>query len=66
MATRKHAGAVSLGKRRMELLTPEQRQELAQKAGKRRLKTISPARRKAIAKKAAEARWKKKKGSALE
>lgn len=57
---RKHPGAVSLGKRRMELLTPEERQALASKAGKRRLKTIPAKRRKEIARKAAEARWGKK------
>ena len=57
---KKHPGAVALGRRRMELLTPEERQALAAKAGKRRLKTIPKKQRKAIAKKAAEARWAKK------
>jgi hypothetical protein len=57
---KKHPGAVSLGRRRMELLSAEERQALASKAGKRRLKTISKADRQAIAKKAAEARWAKK------
>ena len=59
MATRKHPGAVALGKRRMELLSPEQRKELAAKAGKRRLKTIPAAKRREIARKAAQARWAK-------
>ena len=59
MAT-KHPGAVSLGKRRMELLTEDERQKLASKAGKMRLKTISAARRRAIARKAAAAMWGKK------
>jgi hypothetical protein len=44
----------------MELLTPEERQALAQKAGKRRLTKISAKKRKEIAKKAAAARWGKK------
>jgi hypothetical protein len=57
----KHPGAVSLGKRRMELLTPEQRQELTSKAGKARLKKIPRKLRQEIAKKAAQARWGAKK-----
>ena len=52
--------AVTMGKRRMELLSAEERQALAAKAGKRRLKTMSKAERKAVAQKAAAARWAKK------
>jgi hypothetical protein len=59
-ATGKHPGAVSLGKRRMELLTTEERQAFAQKGGKSRLKTMPAKQRKAIARKAAAARWAKK------
>jgi hypothetical protein len=61
MATRKHPGAVSLGKRRMEKLTEQERQDFARKGGKARLKKLTKTRRKEIAKKAAEARWGKKK-----
>ncbi len=60
MATRKHPGAVSMGKRRMELLTPEERKALASKAGKGRLKTMTKTQRKEIARNAAAARWGKK------
>jgi hypothetical protein len=56
----KNPAAVALGKRRMALLTPEERQEFASKGGTKRLKKLSKAKRKAIAKKAAEARWKDK------
>jgi len=55
----KNAAAVALGKRRMRLLTPEEREALLAKASKGRLK-IPKRRRQAIAKKAAEARWGKK------
>jgi hypothetical protein len=58
--TKKHPGAVSMGRRRMELLSPEERQALASKGGKRRLGMLSKADRQALGKKAAEARWGKK------
>ena len=56
----KHPGAVSMGKRRMALLTPEERSALASKAGKGRLKSLTKTQRKEFAKKAAAARWGKK------
>ena len=56
----KHPGAVSMGRRRMALLTAEERKELSAMAGKSRLKKIPKARRKEIARKAAAARWGKK------
>ena len=49
-----------MGKRRMALLTAEERKELSAMAGKSRLKKIPKARRKEIARKAAAARWGKK------
>jgi hypothetical protein len=58
--TKKHPGAVSMGRRRMELLSAEERSMLASKAGQRRMKSISKAERQAIARKGAEARWGKK------
>jgi hypothetical protein len=61
MATRKHPGAVALGKRRMEALTEEERQALGRKGGKARLKKMTKTQRSEIAKKAAQARWGKKK-----
>jgi hypothetical protein len=57
---KKHPGAVSMGRRRMELMSAEERQALASAGGKRRMKSITKAERQAIAKKAAEARWGKK------
>jgi hypothetical protein len=57
---KKHPGAVSMGRRRMELLSAEERQALATKAGKRRMQSITKAERQAIARKAAQARWGKK------
>ena len=59
-AKSKHPGAVALGRRRMALLTEEERQELQSKATKGRLKKLTKAQRKAIAKNAAAARWGKK------
>ena len=53
----KHPGAVSMGRRRMALLSEEERKALAALAGKGRLKKIPKARRKEIARKAAAARW---------
>jgi hypothetical protein len=49
-----------MGKRRMALLTAEERHALSAKGGKRRLKTLTKTQRKAIARKAAAARWAKK------
>ncbi len=63
MATRKHPGAVDLGRRRMAKLTDEEKSALGKKAAKRRMKTLSSAQRSEIAKKAAAARWKDKKSA---
>ena len=60
---RKLAAAVTLGKRRMEQLTPDERTTLASSGGKvggkARAKALTPAERKTIATKASVARMKK-------
>jgi len=59
------AAAVEMGKRRMKLLTPEQRKEFAAQGaplgGKARAANLSAKRRREIARKAAAARWGKEK-----
>ncbi len=59
----KNRAAVSLGRRRMEKMTPEERSEFARlgglKGGKARKNKLSAARRTAIARKAAKTRWEK-------
>jgi hypothetical protein len=65
----KDSNAVALGRkgglRRSEVLSPEQRSEIAEKGGriggKARANALTEKRRKEIARKAAEARWAKKK-----
>jgi len=57
---RKHPGAVALGKRRMQGLTDEERQEFARKGAKARVKSMTKTERKKAAQKAAAARWKDK------
>ncbi len=63
---RKNPAAVALGKRRMKLITAEERAEIGRKGGKAKvpkgLAKLSPERRSAIAKKAAAARWRNKNG----
>jgi hypothetical protein len=63
---RKNAAAVALGKRRMKLISAEERAELGRKGGQAKvpkgLASLSPKRRKEIARKAAETRWGKKPG----
>jgi len=58
---KKNAAAVALGKRRAELMTPEERQALAASGGlvggKARAKALTKAQRKEIAAKAAAKRW---------
>ena len=60
MESRKHPGAVDLGRRRMAKLTDEEKSALGTKAANRRAKVLTKARRQEIAKKAAAARWGKK------
>jgi len=59
----KNAAAVALGKRRAELMTPEERQSLAASGGlvggKARARALTKAQRKEIAAKAAAKRWAK-------
>jgi hypothetical protein len=59
----KNAAAVALGKRRAELMTPEERQALAASGGlvggNARARALTKAQRKEIAAKAATARWQK-------
>jgi hypothetical protein len=52
---KKNPAAVSLGKRRMKLISPEERAELGSKGGKARLTTLTAEERSAIAKKAGQA-----------
>lgn len=67
----KNPHAVALGrlggKRRAEVLSPEQRQDIASQGGlvggRARADALTKARRSEIAKKAVEARWAKKKRS---
>jgi hypothetical protein len=62
---KKMTAAVAMGKRRMKLLTPEQRKEFAAQGaplgGKARAESLTPQRRREIARKAAAARWGKEK-----
>ena len=64
VAKRKNATAVALAKRRMIVMTPEERSASARAGGlvggHARAKKLTKAQRKAIAKKAAAARWGKK------
>jgi hypothetical protein len=64
MTKRKNSAAVALAKRRMEVMSAEERQEVARAGGlaggKARAAALTPAKRKEIAKKAAAKRWGKK------
>jgi hypothetical protein len=64
MTKRKNPAAVALAKRRMEVMSAKERQEVARAGGlaggKARAAALSPAKRKEIAQKAAAARWAKK------
>ena len=63
VARRKNPAAVAMGKRRMKLISAEERADLGRKGGAAKvpkgLATLNPAQRKAVAKKAAETRWAK-------
>ena len=55
MAKRKTLAAVALGKRRMKLISAEERAELGREGGKARLTKLTPEQRSEIAQKADEA-----------
>jgi general stress protein YciG len=61
MAKRKNPAAVALGRRRMKLISAEERAELGHEGGKARLTKLTPEKRQEIARKAgkasAAARW---------
>jgi hypothetical protein len=63
LAHRKNPAAVALAKRKLQVMTPEQRQAVARigglVGGPATAKALSQAQRRAIARKAAIARWKK-------
>lgn len=52
---KKNPAAVSLGKRRMQLITAKERAALGRKGGKARLTKLTPEERSAIARKAGKA-----------
>jgi general stress protein YciG len=64
MAKKKNPAAVALGKRRMKLITAEERAELGREGGKARLTKLTPEQRSEIARKAGNAggRGRKKSG----
>jgi hypothetical protein len=55
MAKRKNQAAVALGKRRMKLISAEERAQLGREGGKARLTKLTPEQRSEIARKAGKA-----------